>query len=94
MTAMDPRTSITRIGQLGINAHDLPRTMHFYQKALGLQLQFQMPQIQNAWTAMTGRGVRFEAPPHQVHKVQDHELWLAFFRDSEGNLLALMSEVR
>jgi hypothetical protein len=24
----------------------------------------------------------------------DHELWMAFFRDTEGNLLALMSEVR
>jgi len=24
----------------------------------------------------------------------DHELWLAFFKDSEGNTLALMSEVR
>jgi len=24
----------------------------------------------------------------------DHELWMAFLRDSEGNLLALMSEVR
>jgi methylmalonyl-CoA/ethylmalonyl-CoA epimerase len=24
----------------------------------------------------------------------DHELWMTFFRDSEGNLLGLMSEVR
>jgi len=24
----------------------------------------------------------------------DHDLWMTFFRDSEQNLLALMSEVR
>lgn len=27
-------------------------------------------------------------------KMPDHELWMAFFRDTEGNLLGLMSEVR
>ena len=26
-----------------------------------------------------------------IAKMPDHELWMAFFRDSEGNLLALMS---
>jgi methylmalonyl-CoA/ethylmalonyl-CoA epimerase len=29
-----------------------------------------------------------------VAKMPDHELWMAFFRDPDGNLLALMSEVR
>jgi methylmalonyl-CoA/ethylmalonyl-CoA epimerase len=24
----------------------------------------------------------------------DHDLWMTFFRDSEGNLLGLMSEVK
>lgn len=32
--------------------------------------------------------------PHLVARMPDHELWMAFFRDSEGNTLALMSEVR
>lgn len=27
-------------------------------------------------------------------KMPDHELWMAFFLDTEGNLLGLMSEVR
>ena len=40
------------------------------------------------------RGVRFEREPHLVARLPDHELWLAFLRDSEDNLLALMSEVR
>jgi methylmalonyl-CoA/ethylmalonyl-CoA epimerase len=29
-----------------------------------------------------------------IAKMPDHELWMAFLRDTEGNLLALMSEVR
>jgi len=32
--------------------------------------------------------------PHLVARMPDHELWIAFFKDPEGNTLALMSEVR
>jgi methylmalonyl-CoA/ethylmalonyl-CoA epimerase len=31
---------------------------------------------------------------HLIAKMPDHELWMAFFRDPDGNLLALMSELR
>jgi methylmalonyl-CoA/ethylmalonyl-CoA epimerase len=41
---------------------------------------------------LAGRGVALEAAPHKVADLGDRELWLAFFRDSEGNMLALMSE--
>ena len=37
-----------------------------------------------------GAGIRREA--QQTHRDARHELWLAFFEDSEGNLLALMEE--
>lgn len=40
------------------------------------------------------KGVEFEAPPRMIAKMPDHELWMAFFRDPDGNLMALMSEVR
>jgi len=40
------------------------------------------------------RGVVFESPARMIAKMPDHELWMAFFRDSEDNLLGLMSEVR
>jgi methylmalonyl-CoA/ethylmalonyl-CoA epimerase len=43
---------------------------------------------------LAGRGVEFLDPPHLVARLPDHELWMAFCRDSEGNTLALMSEVR
>jgi methylmalonyl-CoA/ethylmalonyl-CoA epimerase len=42
--------------------------------------------------ALVAKGVAFEAAPHLVAKTPAHELWMAFFRDSEGNLLALMEE--
>ena len=37
-------------------------------------------------------GVEFVGEPHFVAPMQDHDLWMAFFRDSEGNTMALMSE--
>lgn len=43
---------------------------------------------------LESRGVTFEGRPHMLAKMPDHELWMAFFLDTEGNLLGLMSEVR
>ncbi len=40
------------------------------------------------------RGVTFLGEPHLIARMPDHELWMAFFRDSEGNTLALMEEKR
>jgi methylmalonyl-CoA/ethylmalonyl-CoA epimerase len=37
--------------------------------------------------------VVFDAAPSLIAEMPDHELWMAFFKDSEGNSLALMSEV-
>jgi methylmalonyl-CoA/ethylmalonyl-CoA epimerase len=50
-----------------------------------------VPDIASAHTTLRGRGVEFISEPHLVHRAPDHELWLADFRDSEGNVLALMS---
>jgi methylmalonyl-CoA/ethylmalonyl-CoA epimerase len=38
--------------------------------------------------------VKFEAVPHRIAKMPDYELWTAFFRDPDRNLLALMCEKR
>ena len=54
---------------------------------------FSVPDIQRAHETLQGRGVRFESEPHVVAKMPTYDLWLADFRDSEGNVLALMSEV-
>jgi methylmalonyl-CoA/ethylmalonyl-CoA epimerase len=37
--------------------------------------------------------VRFEDEPHVIARMPHHDLWMTFFRDSEDNLMALMSEV-
>jgi methylmalonyl-CoA/ethylmalonyl-CoA epimerase len=50
-----------------------------------------VPDIASAHATLRGRGVEFISEPHLVHRAPDHELWLADFRDSEGNVLALMS---
>lgn len=47
-----------------------------------------------AHRALEERGVEFLDPPHPIARLADHELWLAFCRDTEGNVLGLMSEVR
>jgi len=57
-------------------------------------LYFAVADIQAAHTAMKAKGVHFEDDPHLIAKMPDHDLWMTFFRDSEGNLLGLMSEVR
>ena len=57
-------------------------------------LYFKVVDIQTAHSTLAGRGVKFEGEPHLIAKLPDHDLWMAFFRDSENNLHALMSEVR
>jgi len=57
-------------------------------------LYFAVDDLEAAHCALVDRGVRFSDEPHRVAELPDHELWMAFFEDSEGNTLALMSEVR
>jgi methylmalonyl-CoA/ethylmalonyl-CoA epimerase len=57
-------------------------------------LYYLVPDISEAYEAMRERGAEFEDAPHLIAKMPDHELWMCFLRDTEGNLLALMSEVR
>jgi len=57
-------------------------------------IYFKVPEIHQAHEQMKARGVEFVDKPHMIAKLSDHDLWMTFFRDSEGNLLSLMSEVR
>jgi methylmalonyl-CoA/ethylmalonyl-CoA epimerase len=120
---------LQRIGQIAINAKDVPRASAFYRDVLGVQHLFDagpklsffnlggvrlmlttaekpefdhpssilylvVADIEAAFASLKGKGVAFDDEPHLVAKMPDHELWMAFFRDSEGNLLALMCEKR
>jgi methylmalonyl-CoA/ethylmalonyl-CoA epimerase len=59
----------------------------------GSVLYFKVADLRAAHAELSGRGVRFEDEPHLIADLGSHELWMTFFRDSEGNLLSLMAEV-
>ena len=56
-------------------------------------LYYKVPDIAVAHETLSERGVVFDAEPHFLVDMGDHELWLASFKDSEENQLALMCEV-
>lgn len=60
----------------------------------GSILYYRVEDIQAAYDVLSSRGARFEGKPHVVARLPDHDLWMAFLRDVDQNLLALMSEVR
>jgi methylmalonyl-CoA/ethylmalonyl-CoA epimerase len=57
-------------------------------------LYFRVEDIGAGFDCLAARGVGFRDPPHMVAKLPDHELWMAFFDDGEGNVHALMCEMR
>lgn len=56
-------------------------------------IYFKVDNIQQACETLSARGVHFEEQPAFVADMVTYNLWLAAFRDSENNLLALMSHV-
>ncbi len=68
---------LQQVSQIGIPVKELDRAITFYSDILGLPPQ----------------GVVFAGEPHLVTRMNDTETWMAFFTDSEGNTMALVSEV-
>ena len=60
----------------------------------GSILYFRVDDIDATHAALAQRGVPFIDQPHLVARLPDHELWMTFFKDTEGNTLALMTEKR
>jgi len=56
-------------------------------------LYFKVDDIQEATRILIVRGVQFEEQPAFVANMGSYDLWIGAFRDSENNLLAMMSEV-
>jgi methylmalonyl-CoA/ethylmalonyl-CoA epimerase len=71
---------------------DVPEDKEFDHP--GSVLYFKVDDIDAIYADLTGKGVDFRAAPHLIAKLPDHELWMAFFHDGEGNTLALMHEKR
>lgn len=54
-------------------------------------LYFAVEDVEAAHRILAGRGAQFISKPHAVHRAEDHELWMAFFRDPSDNTHAIMS---
>jgi methylmalonyl-CoA/ethylmalonyl-CoA epimerase len=63
--------------------HDHPSSVIYYV----------VPDITDAYSALSRRGVSFEGEPHVVARLEKVEIWMVFLKDPDGNLLALMCEV-
>jgi len=60
----------------------------------GTVLYYLTADLPAAFAVLKDRGVKIVREPHLIAKMPDHELWMAFLEDPEGNLFAMMSEVR
>ena len=60
----------------------------------GSILYFKLSDIHFAHKELLSKDVTFEGESHLIAKMDDHDLWMAFFKDCDENLLGLMCEVR
>ena len=54
-------------------------------------IYFEVDEIQKAFETLKSRGVKMEEKPHVVGQLGKMDVWIAIFRDSEENLMALRS---
>ena len=57
-------------------------------------LYFKVTDIVATHSAIVARGATSERAPQLTAKMPDHELWIGFIRDPDGNLIGLMEERR
>jgi len=55
-------------------------------------LYFRTPDIMVSMRELKTRGVSFIDTPHLIAPMEDHDLWMVFFKDPAGNTMALMQE--
>ena len=55
-------------------------------------LYFKVKDVVAIHAAITARGATNERMPQLAAKMPDHELWIGFVRDPDGNLVGLMEE--
>jgi methylmalonyl-CoA/ethylmalonyl-CoA epimerase len=57
-------------------------------------LYFKAQDLNATYAAIIARGATAERAPQLTAKMPDHDLWMAFVRDPDGNLVGLMEEKR
>ena len=55
-------------------------------------IYFRCADIVLAARELQARGVSFTEKPRLIAKMEDHDLWMAFFKDPDGHTLAVMHE--
>jgi len=56
-------------------------------------LYFRVPDLNASYQKLVERGAQIFAPPRLIAPMPTYDLWMAAFRDTEGNIHQLMSEV-
>ena len=59
----------------------------------GTILYFKVADIHATYSGLKQRGVLFIDEPHLIAKMPDHDLWMVFLNDNEGNILGIMCEI-
>ncbi len=57
-------------------------------------LYFKVSNLNEIFTVIISRGAVVEHEPQLIAKLPDHELWIGFIRDPDGNLIGIMEEKR
>jgi methylmalonyl-CoA/ethylmalonyl-CoA epimerase len=55
-------------------------------------LYFRVPDLTVAVRELRRNGVEFLDHPHLIAPMEDHDLWMTFFKDPAGNIHGLMQE--
>jgi methylmalonyl-CoA/ethylmalonyl-CoA epimerase len=55
---------------------------------------YKVADLDRAYAALGAHNAKRIGEPHLIAKMPDHDLWMTFCEDSEGNMVGLMSEVR
>ncbi len=62
-------------------------------KPANSMLYYTVDDIAVAYSTLSIQGVTVTSEPHLIAKMPDHDLWMAFFQDPDGDSFAVMSEV-
>ncbi|MBI4819639.1 MAG: VOC family protein [Deltaproteobacteria bacterium] len=57
-------------------------------------LYFRVENVEFRWAELVEKGATAERPPQLTARMPDHELWIGFVKDPDGNLVGLMEEKR
>lgn len=71
------------LGKAEKTEHDHPGSILYYT----------VSNIQKSHESLARNGARVEREPEIVAPMPDHDLWISFYQDTEGNYFGLMSEV-